>query len=219
MLLKLDILGRKLSSHFYGVVLFSLFFQGSWALAAPKQLRPQIGLANPPALPTEVAKLKVQQTIRLKREDLKVQLTQCVREGKGVVCTILLSSNKEKVPVWVTDPNRRRSRLIDTEGNEYSSFAIVQFGKSEANLLFIDKTPIKLVLRFDDLPDQLANIALLEIGFETYGHEVPVQFHKVNVLNLSIAEQTETPDANAEQALEPEECWLRTSGNQRKTCG
>ncbi len=202
-LASLNIRDRKLPYSFYSVVLFSILCQGSGALAASNPLLPQTDLEQSSVQPTKVAMLRSQQTIKVKREDLKVQLTQCEREGNAVICTILLSSTKDKVAVWVTDPNRKKSRLIDAEGSEYSTFKVIQFGKSETDLLYIGQTPIKLVLSFNDLPDQLSSIALLEIGLETYGHEVPIQFRKVTVPNRSERVQSsETPGTEVEQDSE-----------------
>jgi len=170
MLLVFDFLGRRLKYPLHWILFVGLFFPGSWAIVSPHQTSGDALAAT------------VQQTVRVKRDKLKVQLNQCVQTDQKVVCTLFVSSVNKPVPVWVSNPNRRRSRLIDVEGNEYSSFEVVQFGKAESELLFIDRTPIKLVLSFNQLPKSLPKIALLEVGLETYGHEVPVQFRKVNLL-------------------------------------
>jgi hypothetical protein len=188
MLLVFNFLGRRLKSPLHWILFLGLFFPGSFAIVFPHQTQGKALAAN------------VQQTVRVKRDKLKVQLNQCVQTDQKVVCTLLVSSLKKPVPVWVSNPNRRRSRLIDVEGNEYSSFEVVQFGKAESELLFIDRTPIKLVLSFNQLPKNLPKISLLEIGLETYGHEVPVQFRKVNLLSTStqrIQPQQKRPDINS----------------------
>jgi hypothetical protein len=170
MLLAFNFLGRRLKSPLHWILFVGLFLPGFWVTVSPHQTSGEALAAT------------VQQTVRVKRDKLKVQLNQCVQTDQKVVCTLFVSSLNKPVPVWVSNPNRRRSRLIDVEGNEYSSFEVVQFGKAESELLFIDRTPIKLVLSFNQLPKSLPKIALLEVGLETYGHEVPVQFRKVNLL-------------------------------------
>jgi hypothetical protein len=159
---------RKFPLHW--ILFWGLFFLTSVGNLPPYQTQGEALATN------------VQQTVRVKRDKLKVQLNQCVQTDQKVVCTLFVSSLNKPVPVWVSNPNRRRSRLIDVEGNEYSSFEVVQFGKAESELLFIDRTPIKLVLSFNQLPKSLPKIALLEIGLETYGHEISVQFRKVHTI-------------------------------------
>jgi hypothetical protein len=149
---------------------------------------------------------KTQQTIRVKPDNLRVQLTQCLRESEKVTCTFLVSSLKDELTVWVSDPNRAKSRVIDAEGNEYSSFEVLQFGKPESGALLVKRTPIRLVVSFSKLPEKISSVALLELGLETYGHEIPVRFRKIEFLNASTPDNTKNkPDQGTETQTTPNE--------------
>jgi hypothetical protein len=135
------------------------------------------------------SELKTQKTVEVEPDNIRVQLKQCLREAEKVTCTFLISSLDDDLTVWVTDPLREKSRLIDIDGNAYSSFEIVQFGKSESIAMLVKQVPIRLILSFTKLPNRISGAALLELGLETYGHEIPVRFQKVEFLNALAPEE------------------------------
>ncbi|HEY9824425.1 MAG TPA: hypothetical protein V6D19_03190 [Stenomitos sp.] len=164
------------------LAILGLLVSASVAIAAPSKLQPVVSTP-------ETDKPKV---VRVKRDNIRVQLTQCLKDAEKVTCTFLLSSLKNnEITLWVTDPARQKSRVIDGEGNEYNSFEILQFGAENQGVPVVRRVPIKLVLSFTKLPEKLANASLVEIGLETYGHEIPIQFRQVTF--LSAAAQSTSP--------------------------
>lgn len=123
----------------------------------------------------------IQQTVKVKKENLKAQLQSCIRQGESVQCIFFLSSTKEDFTIWVAHPNRAKSRIVDQDGNEYGTFQIVRFGVPDTSTMIVRKAPIKLVIQFDQLPASLTRAVLVEIGLETYGRELPVRFRNVNL--------------------------------------
>jgi hypothetical protein len=170
--------------------------------------------ANPfrPLKQDSTTKSKTQQTVEVEPDNIRVQLTQCLREAEKVTCTFLVSSLKDDLTVWVSDPLREKSRLIDAEGNAYSSFEIVLFGKPDSTAMLVKQVPIRLVLSFTKLPDKISSAALLELGLETYGHEIPVRFQKVAFLNAlapaepssEVKEESPSPESTSPPETEEE---------------
>ncbi|MGB8700475.1 MAG: hypothetical protein WCD18_13755, partial [Thermosynechococcaceae cyanobacterium] len=189
-----------------GILLLSLMLPVASAMAAAPFTAPQSVQAPEP---------KTQQTIHVKRDGLKVQLKACLKENASTVCTLYLSS-KEDLTLWVSDPNREKSRLIDFDGNEYSTFEVVQFGKPETGTVLVKKTPIKLVLSFSKLPEKLSGVALLEVGLETYGHEIPVRFRKIDFLSASTAGE-QTPPAKSKSKPDIEKIPTQTPDSEPET--
>jgi hypothetical protein len=137
---------------------------------------------------------RIQQTVKVKKENLKAQLQNCVREGESAQCIFFLSSDKEDLSVWVTHPNRAKSRIVDQEGNEYGTFQIVRFGVPDTSTMIVRKAPIRLVIQFDKLPPSLTRAVLVEVGLETYGRELPVRFQNVNLPNGTFQFQAPPPE-------------------------
>jgi hypothetical protein len=139
---------------------------------------------------------KIQQTVKVKKADLKAQLQSCVRQEQSVQCVFFLSSVKNDLAIWVAHPNRAKSRLVDQEGNEYGVFQIIRFGVPDIGTMIVRKAPIRLVIQFDQLPPSLTQAVLVEIGLETYGRELPVRFQNVNLPSGVFQFQPPPPEEN-----------------------
>lgn len=147
---------------------------------------------------------KIQQTVKVKKADLKAQLQSCVRQEQSVQCVFFLSSVKDDLAIWVAHPNRAKSRLVDQEGNEYGVFQIIRFGVPDIGTMIVRKAPIRLVIQFDQLPPSLTQAVLVEIGLETYGRELPVRFQNVNLPSGVFQFQPPPPEANPDSgAMSP----------------
>jgi hypothetical protein len=159
---------------------------GSLSLGVFSCLLTTQGQANPsqaPSTPSMFASGRIQQTVKVKKENLKADLQSCVRQGESAQCIFFLSSTKEDFTIWVAHPNRAKSRIVDKDGNEYGTFQILRFGVPDTSTMIVRKAPIKLVIQFDQLPASLTSAVLVEVGLETYGRELAVRFQNVSLPN------------------------------------
>lgn len=182
---------------------------GSLSLGIFSCLLTTQGQANPSkasSTPSMSASGRIQQTVKVRKENLKAELQSCVRQGESAQCILFLSSTKEDFTIWVAHPNRAKSRIVDKDGNEYGTFQILRFGVPDTSTMIVRKAPIKLVIQFDQLPVSLTSAVLVEVGLETYGRELAVRFQKVSLPNGVFQFQPPPPEAGTIEApsVEPE---------------
>jgi hypothetical protein len=109
------------------------------------------------------------------------ELTDCQLFGTRITCELLVTNNDKDRDLEIRGSYYAggKTRLIDQRGNEYD-VAKVQLGGDErkesvsANL--VTGVPFKLVLVFDDMPQDMTTISLLDISVDRIGS---VQFRNI----------------------------------------
>ena len=124
------------------------------------------------------------------------ELTDCQLFGTRMTCELLITNNDKDRELEIRGSYYagNKTRLIDQRGNEYD-VSKVQLGsydrKQGATANLVTGVPFKLGLIFDDIPQDMTTISLLDISVEGTGS---VQFKDIP---LTIA--TPTSDENSQR--------------------
>jgi hypothetical protein len=109
------------------------------------------------------------------------ELNDCQLFGTRITCDLLVTNNDEDRELEIRGSYYAggKTRLIDQRGNEYD-VSKVQLGsydrKQGASANLVTGVPFKLTLVFDDMPQDMTTISLLDISVEGTGS---VQFRNI----------------------------------------
>lgn len=109
------------------------------------------------------------------------ELTDCQLFGTRITCELLVTNNDKDRDLEIRGSYFAggKTRLIDQHGNEYG-VSKVQLGgderKEKASANLVTGVPFKLALVFDDMPQDMTTISLLDISVEGTGS---VQFRNI----------------------------------------
>ncbi len=129
------------------------------------------------------------------------ELIDCQLFGTRITCDLLVTNNDKDRELEIRGSYYAggKTRLIDQRGNEYS-VSKVQLGsydrKEGASANLVTGVPFKLALVFDDMPQDMTTISLLDISVEGTGS---VQFR-----NIPLTIATPTSDENSQRVYRNE---------------
>jgi len=132
------------------------------------------------------------------------ELTDCQLFGTRITCELLVTNNDKDRELEIRGSYYAgdKTRLVDPDGNEYD-VSKVQFGspnpykqKQGATANLVTGVPFKLALVFDNMPQDMTTISLLDISVEGTGS---VQFRDIP---LTIA--TPTSDKSSQRVYKNE---------------
>lgn len=129
------------------------------------------------------------------------ELTDCRLFGTRITCELLVTNNDKDRELDIRGSYYAggKTRLIDQRGNEYG-VSKVQLGgderKENARANLVTGVPFKLVLVFDNMPQDMTTISLLDISVEGTGS---VQFR-----NIPLTIATPTSDESSQRVYRNE---------------
>ena len=95
--------------------------------------------------------------------DLKFELQGCQRSGKKVTCSAW-ATNLKRDYGYSFSLYERRTRLVDTSGEQYLSSSTQPSSTS-----LVKDVPLKISVTFKDVPTSIQDIALFEISWNGSG--------------------------------------------------
>jgi hypothetical protein len=145
-----------------------------------------------PHLVTETSSIRVAQGKQSKPtiedNDFKFELQGCQRSGESVRCNLVVTNigDKDRPFTLRASYSEPISRIITKSGEEFGA-TLAESGKQKHNveveLRLIQGVPVRAALKFERIPRQVSDLAVLEIGyrfFEPYG-TARVQFRNVSI--------------------------------------
>lgn len=148
--------------------------------------------ASDPHLIAKASSIKVAQGKQsqplIEDNDFKFELQGCQRSGESVRCNLVVTNigDKDRPFTLRASYSEPISRIITKSGEEFGA-ALAESGKQKHNveveLRLIRGVPVRAALKFERIPRQVSDLAVLEIGyrfFEPYG-TARVQFRNVPI--------------------------------------
>jgi hypothetical protein len=128
----------------------------------------------------------------IENDDFRFELQGCQRSGTKVKCNLLITNLADvDRTLWFTADysGSHFSRMIDFSGNEYKA-TLSQLGQGQGSgsygeVKLIQGMPMKGILSFEGVPQQVSKLAVLEVahGFYNRGNVYRnVQFRDVGII-------------------------------------
>jgi hypothetical protein len=166
--------------------------------------------------PEKIATLTIKaQMPKVESKFFTFEVLQCTLFGKRLTCEILVTNADKDKKLQIFDADRNTpTRIVDNSGNEYK-VATVQFGALrgtsimgrkiyDERVTLVTGVPIKATIIFDNLPQDITKVSLLEIFCNADSEDYNGEDFSVQLRNVPITINTPISDGKTARVFERE---------------
>jgi hypothetical protein len=144
----------------------------------------------------------VEEAVKItQKNDIAYELHGCMRKSNTLSCTLVITSEVKDNKIFIATKN---TRFIDLNGNEYfSNSAKVgnQFDGWNGIIgnNFIQGVPLKASIKFDNIPQNVNNFAILDLGIKIDSDTnvlTNIRFDKISIAQEPVNTTNISGDSN-----------------------